>query len=314
MAFAVLENHKIIIKDEERLKQLEHIKQMNPDLEIVLSVGGAGAFGFSDMAMHEETRQIFYESLIDFIERYDLDGIDLDWEFPGADWGGDFSPKDKENYTTLLKGMRETLDNHTKKTNKPYLLTIAAGVGEWFVETTEVDKYIHYLDQVMLMTYDLRGFGQEYTGHHTTLYTKESDIFKMSAADGVDLLIENGVPKEKIVIGAAMYSRHWKEVPAHNNGLLQKVKPGGGDYYLEYPALQTEGVENSSYTRYWDDEAKVPWLYSQEKKIFITYDDQEAVGAKCDYINEKDLPGIMFWRYVDWPENPLIKQMAKDLK
>lgn len=308
IAFGVLEDHKVIVKGHEKLNYIKQIREFNPDIKIVLSIGGAGAFGFSNMAMQKETRDIFLESMIDFVKRYDLDGIDLDWEFPCTDWGGDFSPKDKENFTILLGEMRETLDSHGSKNNRKYLLTIAAGVGQWFLDTTEVNKYEKYLDEFMLMTYDLRGFGQEVTGHHTTLYTKEDDVFKMSADDGIKLLMNQGVPKEKIVIGGAMYSRFWEEVPDVNHGLLQKAKANGGQGYMVYPQLQYEVIENEDFEDFWDDEAKVPWSYSREG-IFVTYDNARSIEEKCQYILKNDLPGIMFWVYVDWPENPLIEKM-----
>ncbi len=310
IAFAVLKEHQLMIRDEDHWIHLDKIRTMNPDLEIVLSIGGAGAFGFSNMAMHQESREIFYQSMIETIDRYDLDGVDLDWEFPGSDWGGDYSLKDKENFTILIQGMREKLDEHSQKTGKRYLLTIAAAVGQWFIDQTEVSKFSPYLDQVMLMTYDLRGFGQEYTA----LFNLPNDPYAMSADEGLQLLIENGCPKEKIVIGAAMYARHWEKVPKNNQGLLEKVKAGGGDYFLEYPALEKEAVENPDYQRFWDDQAKVPWLYSEKHQHFITYDDEESVKEKCHYILKHDLPGIMFWQYVHWDENPLIEVMKKQLK
>ncbi|MFM1525662.1 MULTISPECIES: glycoside hydrolase family 18 protein [Helcococcus] len=309
LAFATLKDGKVIIKDEENIKYLEKIRKFNPNIKLVLSIGGAGAFGFSDMAMTKETRKIFLDSMLEVIKKYKLDGIDLDWEFPCADWGGDFSPKDKENFTTLLKEMRENLDSIG---DKKYILSIAAGVGQWFIDTTEVSIYHKYLDDIMLMTYDLRGFGQEITGHHTALNTKKDDIFRMSARDGVKLLENQGVPKEKIVIGFAQYSRYWEGVENINKGLLQKAKPNGGDYYFSYPELNMEVIENPKFESFWDDEAKVPWSYSKDG-IFVTYDNAKSVEEKAKFVLEENLKGLMFWQYVDWNENPLLEAMNKIL-
>lgn len=306
LAFATLDNHKVIIKDEENMKYLEKIRRYNQDIQIVLSIGGAGAFGFSNMAMTRETRKIFLDSMMYFVDKYNLDGIDLDWEFPCANWGGDFSPKDKENFTILLKEIREVLGDK--------LLTIAAGVGEWFIDTTEVSVYHNFLDQIMLMTYDLRGFGQEYTGHHTTLFTKEDDVYRMSGADGVKLLEAQGVPKEKIVIGAGLYSRKWTGVEEKNNGLLQKADPNGGDGHLAYPELLDKVINNPSFEIFWDDEAKVSWAYSKTEKVFETFDDARSVKEKCKFVLKNNLPGIMFWRYVDWPENDMFDVMYEMLR
>lgn len=305
MAFAVLRGSKLYIKNEDNMVYLKKLKSYNDKLKIVLSIGGAGAFGFSDMAMQPETRRIFIESMMKYIEKYDLNGIDLDWEFPTADWGGDHSPKDKENFTILLREMRESLDKYKKK---KLILTIAAGVGKWFIDTTEVSIYKDYLDEFMLMTYDLSGFGQELAGHHTILYPKKFVKHNMSASEGVELLVEQGVPKEKIVIGAAMYSRIWRGVPNINGGLLQKSDPNGGNETMSYPDIQKNVIENDDYTVYWDDEAKVSWALSKDG-VFQTFDDEKSVQEKCKYVLDNNLGGIMFWEYVDWPENKLIDAM-----
>ena len=49
------------------------------------------------------------------------------------------------------------------------------------------------------------------------------------------------------------------------------------------------------YTRYWDDQAKVPWLYNKRTKIVISYEDAESIAEKAKYVLQKQLGGIMFW-------------------
>lgn len=314
LAFSVLEEGRAIIRQAEAMEHLTTIRGYNPELKIILSVGGAGAFGFSQMAMTKETRERFLDSLDELIEEYSLDGIDLDWEFPTADWGGDWSPKDKRNYTILLHEMRERLDHLGERLGRKLYLSIAAGVGQWFITTTEVAKYKDALDLILLMTYDLRGFGQQVTGHHTALYQKELDVFGMSADQGVKLLLDEGVEPEKIVIGVAMYSRMWDGVDAEDGGLLQKSNKDSGNHFLTYPKLQHEVIEAEAYDNYWDEEAQVPWSYSPSLKQFVSYDNARSVAAKCDYVLEHDLAGIMFWSYAKWPENPLIEVMDEKLR
>ena len=306
LAFAVLKDNKAYIRDESYLENLNSLKEINPQLKIVLSVGGAGAFGFSIMANDKDSRIEFIDSLIDLIDKYNLDGIDLDWEFPTRDFGGDFAEYDRENFTILLKEIRERLDDKGE-----YLLSIAAGVGEWFVGSVELEKIPNYLDDILLMTYDLRGFGQEFTGLHTTLYTKKEDIIQMSASDGVELLVKNGVPKEKIVIGFGQYSRFWEGVESNNDGLLQKAAPNGGEHGPHYPKLQYEVIDNPLFENYYDEEAESPYSYSKELKIFHSYDNSRSVKAKASYVMDQNLKGLMFWRYVDWKENPLMLEMYK---
>lgn len=303
LAFVVLKNGKLNFDNLANITEVPRIREANPDLRILMSVGGAGAGGFSNMALTAEGRADFARQCVEAIEHYDLDGMDLDWEFPGSDYGMDHSPLDKPNFTALLKTVREHFDAF----RRPLDLTIAAGAGQWFMDQTEVEKYHVYLDQIMLMTYDLRGFGQKLTGHHTALYTKPDDAIKLSADSAVKDWLAVGVPADKIAIGSGFYSRVWYDVVPENNGLLREGR--GGDFGENYNVLRDQYVNKQGFKRYWDDTAKVPWLFDGE--TFITYDDPESVQAKCDYVNEHGLAGIFFWRYLNDPDNELIPIMRE---
>ena len=106
-----------------------------------------------------------------------------------------------------------------------------------------------------------------------------------------------GVPKDKLLMGAAFYSRKWTNVPAVNNGFLQLTKDGGG-YGPDYHFLLQSYINKNGYTRYWDDVAKAPWLYNPEEKVFLSYDDPESLAAKCEYIIENDYAGIFYWNHI----------------
>jgi chitinase len=47
--------------------------------------------------------------------------------------------------------------------------------------------------------------------------------------------------------------------------------------------------------RYWDDVAKVPWLYNADKKEWITYEDSQSMRLKGEYVATQNLGGAMFW-------------------
>ncbi len=100
------------------------LRKQNPELKVLLSVGGWGARGFSAAAATAENRAIFIRSALQVIEQYRLDGIDLDWEYPvnGA-WGLVASqPADRDNFTPLLKELHQAF-GHKK------LVTIAVGAN-----------------------------------------------------------------------------------------------------------------------------------------------------------------------------------------
>ncbi|KJB86692.1 chitinase, partial [Paenibacillus sp. E194] len=275
VAFGHVKNDRITIDHLQNLSQLQVLKSYNPELLILLSVGGWSAGGFSEAASTAEGRRLFAESAVRVLETAPFDGIDLDWEYPCySEAGIASSPNDKQNFTLLLKEMREVLDAKGQADGRHYLLTIAAGADQYYIDGTEMDVIHSYLDFIQLMTYDMRGGFQTLTGHHTNLYTSTGDLFRISVDSSVRLFAAAGVPREKIVIGAAFYSRMWKDVPNTNNGYLQ-MAPGSGGYGPDYTKLVAEYINKNGFVRHWDEEAKSTYLYDGHS--FITYDDPESL-------------------------------------
>ncbi len=293
VAFGVIKSDcSISVNHLKLIHELSEMKSINPNLKVSLSIGSGDPEAFSGTAMTKEKRQMVARNLADLCIRYHLDGIDYDWEYPCCPSNGiASSPKDKENFTELCKEIRMALDTIT---DRHCLFTIAAGADAYFLDFTEMDKVQAYLDYVYLMTYDLRCGFHSLTGHHTNLYRATGDIFRTSCKDAIELFNKAGVPFSKLVLGVAFYSRQWEAVPPANNGFLQYVKTNGG-YGPEYTRLKQDFINKNSYTRYWDDECKAPYLYNGD--TFITYDDIESITEKCKYIHETNLAGAFSWEY-----------------
>ena len=316
-AFADIENDTIKMgyeKDEENFKLLNSLKERNPDLKILISVGGwTWSDDFSDMALTEKSRKKFVKSAVEFVRKYNLDGIDLDWEYPGLPGiGNKHRPEDKKNFNLLLKELREELDKYEKIDNKEYLSTIAAGAFDKYIEATDMGEAAKYLDFVNLMTYDFYGATVDsIASHHTCLYDHPKAPKNRSTHHAVEIFHEAGVPKNKIVIGAAFFGKSWGNVKNKNNGLFQL-----GDTVrinASYKNIRTKLEGNKGYQRYWDETSKAPYLYSDSTNIFITYDDTNSVKLKCDYIKDNNLRGIMFWEYHGDYQNELLNTMSGSL-
>ncbi len=276
------------------------------DVKIVLSLVGE----FSKAAESEENRKRLALSCVDAINRLGLDGIDFDWEFPCVPSNGlQASPADKENFTLLCKTVRETLDENQPQ-GVHWLFTIAAGGDQFYLDFTEMDKVQQYLDYVCLMTYDLKCGFHAITGHHTNLYLSTGDIIRSSCDTAIKAFEKAGVPSEKLLMGAAFYSRMWENIPNRCNGFLQLAKTGGG-YGPDYTALVSDYIDKNGYTRYWDDEAKAPYLFNGS--TFISYDDEQSIAAKCDYIKENNVGGIFYWQHSYDLTGTLLKLMDEKL-
>jgi len=88
------------------LQALTALRESYPHLKVMISVGGwTWSGGFSDMALTKASRKTFIDSAIAFLNQHKLDGIDLDWEYPGLPGAGNtHRPEDKKNFTRLLMG------------------------------------------------------------------------------------------------------------------------------------------------------------------------------------------------------------------
>lgn len=296
-----------------KLAALVEQKRRNPDLKVMIACGGWGADGFSDMALTEESRAKFIQSAHDFIKEHQLDGMDMDWEYPGISGAGTMArPEDTKNFTALMKGLREMLD--TFDSHK--ILTFASAGWKRYYNHIEINEVMKYADYTNVMTYDQVSGVSIYTGHHTplgdvtseetagtpfqahldSLYESGNNLDKdpRSAQKIVDFLIQEGVKPEQIVIGSAFYGRVWKGVPPENNGLYQ-LSGGLQIGWMAYHQIRKSYEQDSKFKRYWDESAEAPYMYNAEDSLFLSYDDTVSVAMKTKYTMDKGLGGIMFW-------------------
>jgi chitinase len=317
-AFANIDQGRIVEgdpSDAANLAMLVGLKKENPDLTVLVSVGGWLWSGrFSDAALTPASRAKFIDSVAAFITRYNLDGLDIDWEYPamaGAA-GNVFRPEDKQNYTLLLKELRERFKKMQKPLHRRLYITIAAGASAEFLEHTEMDQVQKYVDTVNLMAYDYYEPGDDkITGNHAPLYVDPADPKGISSDKSVKEFEAAGVPAEKIVLGVPFYGHVWGHVAATNNGLFQ---PGDQvpNAYSTYSTL-TQDMTSQGFTRYWDAKASVPYLYNSQKQIFVSYEDPESLALKCKYVIDHHLAGMMFWEYGSDPSGKLLDAIDRGL-
>jgi chitinase len=316
-AFANIEKGRVVLGapvDAMNLAALVSLRRENPSLTILVSVGGwLGSGKFSDAALTAQNREAFVESAAALMKQYELDGLDVDWEYPGlAGAGNRFRAGDKENFTLLMKDLRARFDHESDKSGRKLYLTIAAGAFDEFIEHTEMNEVQRYVDTVNLMTYDFYEAGSDATtGHHAALYANSADPKKASADAAVRAFEKAGVPAEKILLGVPFYGRMWGEVANRNHGLFQPGKPVPNSY-APYSLIATTMV-NGGFTRYWDSASSVPYLYNSEKHIFVSYEDTESLAAKCRYILGGKLGGVMFWEYSGDSSGELLDTINKAL-
>ena len=292
------------------LTQLQALKAKNPKLKIILSVGGWGADNFSEAAFNQTTREKFAASAIALLKQYALDGLDLDWEYPGqAGPGITYREEDKEDFTLLLKTLREKLDAlsaaRRRMGSDRYTLTIATAGGPYF-QHTEMDRLHVYVDWINIMGYDFAGEWSKTTAHHAALfaqtYSSESFVKQHLAA---------GIPPRKLVLGVPFYGRAWCGVYPAENGLHQNAEA----YLSSFPfwSLQ-QYINQQGFRRYWDHAAHAPYLWNSSSGVFITYEDPVSLAAKARFVKRHHLGGMMYWEQSEDPDEILLNALFYNLR
>lgn len=263
----------IRVDNPDRLHRIVTLRNLNPDLKILLSVGGWGSGRFSEMVTTDSTRHRFCNDVVRIINEFKLDGIDIDWKYPGSPGGGiSHATTDIDNFSLLIHDLRDAIG--TEK-----LLTLATYAGGKFYKFQD---FIADVDFVNIMTYDMASV----PGHHAPLF--ESELFNGNSCEkSVNAHIEQGVPAEKICMGVPFYGR----------GV------NGPSNFVNYRDIDSFGKFN----RKRDDRACVPYLTDENGNVVLGYDDAESLKKKCDYAKQRKLAGIMYWDYAGDDDNGTLR-------
>ncbi|MDR1565037.1 MAG: hypothetical protein LBS74_08780 [Oscillospiraceae bacterium] len=225
--------------------QLEDFNKISQEkgVDIMLSVGGwTRSEMFSEMASSQANRSVFIESCVQFLKDYpNFDGIDLDWEYPGADREPEdnsdrgnhvyTTPEaDRTNFVSLVQEMRTRFNQEwgTGATRKR--LTACSSVDhapQWDAveqkyttpKLTWFDAAAMYssLDSINIMSYDMAGAGWSNPGYGTQLYSDESS--EWATANAVEHFLSQGVPSQKIMVGTPLYGPGWSGITRNTTNI-----------------------------------------------------------------------------------------------
>ncbi|NQX30596.1 glycoside hydrolase family 18 protein [Pedobacter boryungensis] len=317
-AFVNVKNNKAYLDNEKRdvenFKRLNTLKIKNPNLQLLISIGGwSWSENFSDAVLTDSLRNGFAKSAVDIIRKNNLDGVDIDWEYPGmqGEEGNVYRMEDKMNFTLMFEAIRKELDVLEKETGKKKWLTTATGGFPYFLTNTEMGKAQKYLNFINLMTYDY--YSSKQAGHHTNLYNSKT-LSDNSADKAIKAYIKDGVPASKIVMGIAFYGRNLTLTPSSQRGLGDTILSSANSYGKGYTFLKDSLINKKGFVEYRDEDAKAPYLFNPTTKQYISYDNEWSVAQKCDYVLKNKLGGVMFWEYSSDKKGYLLDQITKSFK
>lgn len=283
--------------DSINISKLIALKITNPNLKVLYSVGGwVWSDKFSHIAAFEQSRKKFAKSCVQLMKKHGFDGVDLDWEYPGQRAeDNSFRPSDKENFTLLLAEIRQQLDIYEQVDEFHYLLTIATGADQAYIDHTDLGKAHEYLDFINVMCYDFYHGWHFQTGHHANLFPSNKERFGgNSSQEAITRHINAGVPADKLVMGIPFYGRQWDKVSLGNNGLYQPAMSTG--IIVPYWEI-VEKLASGNYKKMYDESAKASYLWNAKDSIFISWETTKELQLKVEFIKAKGLGGAMFWEY-----------------
>ncbi len=252
-------------------------KAKNAGTKIVVSVNQSNSTAFGNVAGSATLREKLADNIVNVIQTLGLDGVDIDWETPTSSQATTF---------TLLM---EAIYKKVKAANPEYLVTAAIGGGMWQPPRYDLTNSGKYLDYVNLMTYSMTT-GNSYYQNSLYKSTKGATLVSCSIDESVDIFNNSNIPNSKILVGIPFYTT----VQTGSGGPGSKVGSGKSVWYSQ---LFTTYALSDTMKEYFDEECGVPYRYDATKQIFISFDNEQSIKVKCDYINALGLAGIMYWQY-----------------
>ncbi|KAF2899378.1 hypothetical protein ILUMI_06797 [Ignelater luminosus] len=278
-------------------KRFNGLKKLNPNLKTLVAIGGwnEGSAKFSKVAASASLRKVLVNNAVTLLSTYGFDGFDLDWEYPGQ---RDGSSLDKANFIELVKELRATFDKYG------YLLTAAVAAAATSVDISyNVPALSKYLDFINVMTYDLHGSWEKFTGHNAPLYPSSQDVTaaakELNVVACINAWIERGASPKKLILGIGIYGRSYTLADPNNAAIGAPAIGAGlpGPYtseagmlgYNEICEMQLSG----QWAIAWSDEQQVP--YTHLKNQWVGYDNPKSVTLKVNFAKKMLLGGAMIW-------------------
>lgn len=209
-----------------------------------------------------------------------------------------------------MQKIREKLDARGILDGKHYILTFAGAGTNGYINNTEMGNLKNYVDYANIMTYDIHGTWDRYTDLNSPLYrnSDSSPQYKWSVDDAINTWLNAGFPAEKIVMGIPFYGYVYNAVGSTNNGLYQTYSGGAS---ISYANIVANYLNKVGFIRYFHAESKVPWLFNGA--TYISYDDEQSIGLKAQYIKTKGLGGAMVWELSQDPNRVLLNALYNNL-
>lgn len=265
---------------------------------VILSI--APESSWSVFARSEELTKRFANNIVDIINEYGFDGVDIDWETPMS--------HEKAYYTRLMKIVNEKV----KANNKNHLVTTAITGGAYQPPMYNLVNSEKYIDYINVMTYGmLNANGQYQNALYPSFNFNDNEaqvgrtITSVSIHESVGIFNDYGVENERLIFGIAFYATFQIKT---SSGWAKAANS------MHYGRDILSMIESGNYIEYYDNIAKVPYLMNLNKTEFYSYDNPRSISDKSKYVIDNELGGLMFWEYGTDTTNTLLEAIRLGLR
>ena len=316
-AFAQIKDGKAYFADEsvdvENIKKLNELKASNPNLRVLVSVAAKDwSKSFDETPLTDEASKSFAKSVADIVKANNLDGIDINWGYPLASDLKEVANISglSQSFIKAIASVKEELNALEKETDKAYTLSCAVETDTNYIANTGMKDAQQYLNFINVIVYNF--LDAKIAIHQANLYPSDKYQIRKAASVAIQDYINSGVSPEKLVLGIPFYGNVYKVKKDSQTGIGDPVVEKTGT--RGYTFIKDSLINQKEYFRYWDNEAQAPYVYNYYNSTLVTYNDEESVKAKCQYVKDNDLAGVMFWEYNSDPKGFLLDAINQILK
>ncbi|KAJ7494962.1 glycoside hydrolase superfamily [Mycena latifolia] len=174
---------------------------------------------FRNAVSSAANRQTFASNLVAFVKQYKLDGVDIDWEYPGEQVDIQGIPADSagdgQNLAAFLALLKPLLPSGVS-------LSIAVPAGYWYLRAFPIGTMSSSLDYIIFMTYDLHGqwdYQSAFDDPGCPLGScLRSHVNLTETLNSLSMITKAGVNSNKLIVGVASYGRAFKMTTAGCTG------------------------------------------------------------------------------------------------
>lgn len=286
------------VKDaERRIGEMVALKKLHPTLRVLLGVGGpkVDSKSFSDQLSTEDQRDRFAKRSVRWLNARRLDGMHVQWMFPGE---GNGRPTDRENFPKLLSKLKRAF---TSQSGSRWHLTLYLPHDH-----SRVDRGYELRNSVNSVHYAvIAGFGFSEPGLAevtSPLYNQPPTVEGVSPVNSINelvlFLLDRGAPSNKLLLGLSATGFSYT-LARGQAGVRAQLREGDGRG-RPGPFSVTPGqlayfeicynVFRNGWARVFNAGTSCPYAYKGQQ--WVSYDDADSVRAKVAFVKNRTLAGV----------------------